>query len=221
MATTFFLFATTIATWNMLQVLSSANFVLAALATAGLLLSKATAIVVLPIDLVMLGVSVIHGPSLSIHLIRRAWAAPSRTVKAAALGGSLVLCFALAFVIVWSAYGFRYWAINIETLKPGCFYKITSIQTLGHLVPPSWSGPLCLSAPHRLLPEAYVFGARIRTGSSASRKFLSWTSLEHGMDSLFSLLLSSKDSDTLTHSLGPVDHRRTQTRELPKPHSGG
>ncbi len=122
--------------WRLLQKISIARTVYAGLALAGVLLSKMSGILILPV--------------LALLLIVHFWRGRSRLSKARILPlcAALFGVFAIAILLIWAAYGFRYSAIVG--------------QPLSHFWPRHYSPAIeeliFKARRHHLFPEAFLYG---------------------------------------------------------------
>ena len=155
MAVAFFFLAAVGAWWRLLHHLSLANIVWCFLALVGLFLSKFSAVLIVPIGLLLLALRVWHGTPLTWQF-RRTGAIVGRWRH---FGIFLVLFAAqgvLVAVALWAAFGFRYSAFAATTagqdlLAPnGWDYILKNSGTVGAVVQ--------AARDRRLLPEAYLYG---------------------------------------------------------------
>lgn len=146
----FFLGATWVC-WQLAREVSVKRVLGAGAAVTGLLLSKASGVLIAPIALVLVGVRLARGDA----------DRPGRLVAAA------LLVALLAWGGLWAAYGFRY-----STFAPD-----HSAEPPSHLMPlpglledaGAVEGPLRLAFEHRLLPEAWLYGFAHVMANSAGR----------------------------------------------------
>ena len=139
-AALFFLLATR-AIWRLLESVTPMRIAGAAAATAALLLSKMSGLLILPIAAVLIACQ---------WRSRRRWLG---------LAGAMVATASLVYVALWAAYGFRYSAEPERQTSP----TLPTTSTFLHSWDSMSHGPLVaatLGAARRfeLLPEAYVWG---------------------------------------------------------------
>jgi hypothetical protein len=106
-AAALFFLAATWAWWQLLHGLTPGRFVASALATAGLFVAKSSAILIVPIGLVLLGARLTDGQPLPFGRGARRLLTGRRR-QAAAFAGAAVLPAAVVYVAIWGCYGFRY-----------------------------------------------------------------------------------------------------------------
>jgi hypothetical protein len=106
-AAALFFLAATWAWWRLLHELTPGRFLASALATAGLFVAKSSAILIVPIGLVLLAARLADGQPLP-------WGRGARRLltgrrrQAAAFAGAAVLQAAVVYAAIWGCYGFRY-----------------------------------------------------------------------------------------------------------------
>jgi 4-amino-4-deoxy-L-arabinose transferase-like glycosyltransferase len=135
-ATAFFLGATW-ALWTALHRPTWRTVIVSIVATAGLFLSKFSAVVFIPVALTML----------AIRLVRR----PRRI---ALLGGLTAAHCAGVMLIIWASFGFRYSAFRAEVVGGERFIDPWSEVTDASLP----SRVIQSARRHEVFPEAYLFG---------------------------------------------------------------
>jgi 4-amino-4-deoxy-L-arabinose transferase-like glycosyltransferase len=154
MGAALFLTAATWAQWNLLHRVSPLSIAVACVAVAGLLLSKLSGVIVIPICLLLVGVRLLNPEPLRATL-HRSYEVLGRwrqlvVLVAAALAETLGVA-----AIIWASYGFRYSAfapgqgagqfeIAWEDVEAG------SSSRAGDVVQ--------FARDHHLLPEAYLYG---------------------------------------------------------------
>lgn len=111
-AVAFFLAASSLAVWRVLQRVSAGRVLVCGLALGGLFLSKRSAVVIVPVVVVLLAARLLDGSPATggIGAIRFQAARPLR--RALALGGALLGSALIAWALVWASYGFRYGAMR-------------------------------------------------------------------------------------------------------------
>lgn len=145
-------------TWWLLQGVTATRVVATGVAYGALALAKFSAPLVVPMALLLAAVRLCDPAPLPLRLGRRAVALRGRVRQAfATLAGGLAAA-AIAFGLVWSAYGFRYAAFadgdpNAEFL-PGWDWVAKHQQEK----PRAAIDAVLAAQRHEILPEAYLFG---------------------------------------------------------------
>lgn len=121
----------------------------------------------LPFPFVVL--AIILFPALKSRFTRRQW-----FVR---LGGFLCAC-AVAWLVIWAAYAFRYNALPRGT-KPN--YDFHQIFASAGMPNSSWLAPCSLLANYHLLPEAYIAGVATLKSFDASPTYLFETMYPEGL----------------------------------------
>jgi len=155
-AALFFLLAVA-AVWWVLHRISPLSITLSALAVAGLLLSKMSGLMILPIAGVLMVIRLLSNRPTTVVLGR------SREICArpAQLGAWLLAGLvhgAIVVLVIWAAFGFRYSAMKhaqpgrdrLPPGLPGWDHDLSELGRTGHAI--------CWMRDKRLLPEAYLFG---------------------------------------------------------------
>ena len=151
------------AVWAVLHAVSPTSVLAAALAVAGLCLSKMSGVLIVPVALVLLGIRLADGRPLPVTL-RRARQIRSRPGQLAVLAAAAALQATIVLLLVWAFYDFR--------------YSLFGGHPAGH-APLDWEGVLPaagslapaieLARRHQLLPEAYLYGFTYMTKYAATR----------------------------------------------------
>ncbi len=153
-AALFFLLASG-AIWRLLERVSPTRFAAAALATSGLLLSKMSGLLIVPITAVLLAARWIQGRSPVV-----AWGPNTMQItksknKPLVLGVIAVGFSAAILIAIWAAYGFRYSAQPAANSEDSVFlHSWESLAAEGGVSTTLWSA----ARQARLLPEAYLWG---------------------------------------------------------------
>jgi len=108
MAAAFFLAAATGAVWALLQRVAPMRALGCALVLAALFLTKASALLMVPVVLVLAVARVADGRPLPVAAGRRRWEWAGRGRQALGLAAVWILQGALVAALLWAAYGFRY-----------------------------------------------------------------------------------------------------------------
>jgi len=170
MTAAFTLLAAVLALWRLLHRVSFGRIAMTGAAIAALSLSKFSAPMILPIALLLAAARARHRVPLPVVLgfVHRR----TRGAEAAAWGaGSWVASAALAGLLVWAAYGFRYAAIAPPPIAAGSLSQPWSTVLLetppvGHFTPQERAllhpgiiqSAIRFSRDHRLLPEGWLYG---------------------------------------------------------------
>ncbi len=126
----------------------------ASLAVAGLMLSKMSGVLIVPVSVLLILARLLWGRELTIFLgIRRV--VDTRSGQLAVLGVSALVVAMVSFVVIWGAYGFRFSAA--PTLPSGQSLSFATwereLDGTGHLQP-----LIRFARDERLIPEAYLYG---------------------------------------------------------------
>ena len=138
----------------LLQKVSPFTLLAGSLATAGLLMSKMSAVLVLPMLLALLVIRLIDGRSLALRF-GKSVEISSRWRRAAVLAGATLVLALAVYALIWAAYGFRYSASN-PAAPMGSRFELPWEIVLRN--PGSVTTGVEFARDHRLLPEAYLFG---------------------------------------------------------------
>ncbi len=152
----FFFLLSVWALWRLLQQVTPARLAVAALATSGLLLSKMSGLLILPMAAIMIAVRLADGSPLTLV----GWSARHREVaplgRRLAVIGALIIAVGFSTVgVVWSAYGWRYPA-RPDAPPEGSEFLHDFDSLLERAGPPGFL--LSVAREARLLPEAYLWG---------------------------------------------------------------
>lgn len=142
------------AIWKLLHRITLFNVVAAALAVSGLLLSKMSGLLIVPISFYMVMAKVFRGVDHPIYIGKhRQVRSLKGQVSAVALTALGVGCISIVFI--WGAYGFRY-ASSSETPDdrelPDAVWSV-QLEGTGSLQP-----TITFMRGARVLPEAYLYG---------------------------------------------------------------
>src|SRR5438445_601297 len=160
-AAALFFTASAWAVWALLHAVSPGSVLAAALAVAGLCLSKMSGILVVPMALVLGGIRLADGRPLPVTL-RRAREIRARAGQLAVLVAAAALLAAIVLLLVWAFYDFRYPAVLAPDQPP--------LDWKGVLPAAGSPAPLLeLARRHHLLPEAYLYGFSYMRKYAATR----------------------------------------------------
>jgi hypothetical protein len=174
-AAALFFLASALAWWAVLQRLSLGRLLVSGLVLGGLAVSKMSAVVILPIGLVLLAARLLEGSPLPVDLGAGQELA-GRGRQALAFAGAVALQMLLAAAVVWTCYGFRYSAFAPGTSGPPGSDRpylawSTVLEQATPAAPPTAAAARLVSfaRQHRLLPEAFLYGSAYAWHASASR----------------------------------------------------
>jgi hypothetical protein len=141
--------------WTVLHRVTPLTVATSVLTTAGLFLSKYSAVVLIPIVISMLVVRLVAARPLIIHFGRREARTLSRQGQKAGALSALTAFHVLAVVtIIWASYGFRYSAFNPNAGSGSQF-----IDPWSEVVDSSvTSSAIQWGRRHEVMPEAYLYG---------------------------------------------------------------
>jgi len=149
----FFLFASLCALWALLHRISVVRLFASALVMAGLFATKQSAVLIVPIALLLVGARLISGNPLTVKIIRRRELA-RRGQQALALAAAAVFHALVVFAVIWALYGFRYDAINRAPSRNPTWNDSSLVANIS----PRVGQAVNFLEGHRLLPEAYIHG---------------------------------------------------------------
>ena len=153
----FFFGCSTLTIWRMLQLPSPVTAVAAALAVAGLFVSKFSAPLEIPVALVLLVIRSRYGPEWEV-----CWRGQRRRVPAgiglAAVGACLVVIGLVAWIAVWLSFGFRYGAMNPQASPAGALARWGTLAEATRELGGGKGRLLAFLGEHHVLPEGYLYG---------------------------------------------------------------
>jgi hypothetical protein len=155
MIVTLFFLLCTGALWRLAGCISPKTLLLAGAAGAGLVLSKMSGVLIAPIWLVLLVFKTWQKKPLTIKLPKLEMSVNSRVGRFGALVFASIVWVVIAWVLIWSFYGFRYSAFNHPAPEQSTFLKpweneLAIIETAAPII--RWT------QKNRILPEAYLYG---------------------------------------------------------------
>ncbi len=165
----FFFTAAIWSIWELLHRLTLTRLLAGTVAVSSLFLCKTSAVLILPMALVMALITLVPRQTISITLPRgRRYELRSQGGRRAYVLAVTLFIGVATFTSVWAAYGFRYSA------SPGndhAFYKFQNVETVA-----GRSGTVGTTAKwladHRVLPEAYLYGAAFVAAHEERAAFL-------------------------------------------------
>jgi len=140
--------------WLLMHKVTFSTVLGAGCAVSGLMLSKMSGILIVPMVVLLLVVRTIWGRPIEIKLVRT-WRICGRLRQTSVLLGIAVTQVLIVLLIIWAFYGFRYSAVNETQPSHRQFYRswASQLNEVGNLRPAvEWA------REHRLLPEAYLYG---------------------------------------------------------------
>lgn len=166
--------AATLTGWRLLHRVSLGRSVLFGLALAGLALAKHSAVLFVPVFLLLMGGALLRGAPLRVRLPGVALRLRGMR-KIAALAGAVLAAVLLAWTAVWAGYGFRYQATadGTATSFPVAWDTLLAPEPflMGPVGLPGLPGGervlvqrdtvrsvTAWARSHHLLPEAYLYG---------------------------------------------------------------
>jgi hypothetical protein len=159
MCLTLFLLLSTWAVWELLQVVTPLRLFAGVLAIAGLFLAKMSAVLMIPIAGILVLVRLWSSQGMIVRFGSQTWHLDSVKQKLAAAMAMALVCGAFTYTVVWAAYGFRYEAFAEGPLTDAKFFKLGDIETAAKAAPGRATRAIAWLAEHRVLPEAYLYGA--------------------------------------------------------------
>lgn len=175
MAVTLFMLSSLSAIAWVLSRISPASVLVGGISLAGLFLAKMSAVLIVPVGLLLILIRVIHPSPVTVKLGPRERVIASRLAKLGCWLGVMVVWMLMAWMGIWTAYGWRY--EGMQNAQPGRYYSNypikpgkteweTSLRSLDHL-----AGPINWLRSNRVLPEPYlysiVYGAQTARGRNA------------------------------------------------------
>lgn len=138
--TTFFFVASAWALWIAMRMLTWQRVLVSMVAISGLFLSKYSALIFVPIALIMAAVRIARSPD--------------RRRESVRVGGLTVLHVAAVVLVIWASYGFRYSAFGPNARAGDAF-----ATPWEHAIDSSAVGKaIAISRTSHAIPEAYLFG---------------------------------------------------------------
>ena len=161
--------------WWMLHRLTLASVLCSAAALAGLFLSKMSAVMIIPVGVVLLVMRLIRREPLTARFGKRTWEVASRSKRFGLYMCVMVFWIAVVWTAIWAAYGFRYEAMRSTADGEQRFYspngvpegktvwehQLRKLPTMQRVTP--WL------REHRVLPEAYIYSAVLSQQTARGR----------------------------------------------------
>ncbi len=193
--TALFFLASVWALWNLLQRLTTKRLLLSALAMTGLLLSKMSGVLILPMGLLLLALRLWRGGPWEVRLLGWSRTLTTRRGQLGAAGVALLVHVMMAWVLLWTFYGFHYSAFHTQRTATDQFEaSVTNLLGSEGLLGSS----VQFAQQHRLLPEAYLYGFSFAIDQSARRPaFLAGERSDEGWRRFFPYAFAVKTSEAL------------------------
>lgn len=153
--TAFFLLASVGAVWRVLHRISPLIVALAVATICGLFLTKFSAVLLVPIALLLVGIRLYWGKELPLSGPSGELVLHSRWLQALAISGVALLAFLGAWRAVWLAYGDRF---TPQTAVSESYFKLGTLATACKYVPARPRAVLQALAATKALPEPYLYG---------------------------------------------------------------
>jgi len=175
--------------WELLHQFSLARLLAGIVAVSGLFLCKTSAVLILPMALLMALISLTPRQKIPVTLSRGCHYELTSQWSRRAYGLAVALLIGIvAYSSVWAAYGFRYAASAESTYEFHKFQNVATIaqhsRTVGTTV--KWL------ADHRVLPEAYLYGAAFVAAHEERPAFFNGEYATKGWRSFFPYCLAVK-----------------------------
>ncbi len=185
-----FFFAAMGSLWRLLHRVNPVNLLLAGFALAGVLLSKASGVLILPMGVMLLLIRLLNPEPLEVQC-RGMKPATGTLSKLGVLAAVIAVEVVVVWLCLWAAFGFRYSAFadgpGLNRLFPGWQYALQKPGLLTDVVQQLKTG--------HWLPEAYLFGiALISVVSQVRQSFLNGDYSNHGFKIFFPYAFSVKET---------------------------
>ncbi|HVU87093.1 MAG TPA: glycosyltransferase family 39 protein [Pirellulales bacterium] len=185
---TFFFTASSAAVWALLHRVSCLTLVAALVSLSGLVLSKYSGLLIIPMALAMVAVRLTRATPLQIPLLTRHEinGRPRQSLVFAAIA---IVQFLGVVLLVWASYGFRY-SMFAPPYEEGSAYAETWEQLEAKDQSPRLRSIVRFARDHQLLPEPYLYGFSYALRYSKDRVgFLNGVFSDRGWSSFFPLCL--------------------------------
>ena len=170
-----FFAASLLSIWWMLHRVSVASVLGSSLSLAGLFLAKMSAVLIIPVGMVMLAARLLSRRPLKIRIGKFQKHLGGTGKQAGCFGIVLVVWIAMVWASIWAAYGFRYDSMLDAEAGRDRYYCPTTIpqgqdvwqwqlRKLDHLQP-----IVSFLRDHRLFPEAYIYSAVMSAQTARGR----------------------------------------------------
>ncbi len=161
--------------WWMLHRISPASVALSAASLACLFLAKMSAVLIIPVGIVLLAIRLVNREPLVVSLGRLRREIRSRLGKAGCCAAVMAIWIVVVYAAIWGAYGFRYDAMRNAVAGQDRFFSPNGVpegktiwehqlRGLDHLKPViGWL------REHRVFPEAYIYSAVFSSQTARGR----------------------------------------------------
>ncbi|MGO8702537.1 MAG: ArnT family glycosyltransferase [Candidatus Brocadiia bacterium] len=168
MAAALFFTASLWAVSVMVNRVTAATVLASAFAMAGLFLSKFSAVLIIPVAVVLMGLQLFSRESAPAGVLRPVEGKAIRR-RAAVFAGTVLVHAIIIVAVIWAFYGFRYSAFATSNPLNELYPPWSMVANVRGAVP----GIIHFFNSHKLLPEAYLYGfANVYRSSQLRRAFL-------------------------------------------------
>jgi len=140
--------------WRLLQKITPLRLLASCLAMAGMFLAKMSAVLLIPIGLILIAIRLVRGGTLPVTFPKLRQIA-KRSHQIPVFAGIIVIHAVVVLLFMWASFGFRY-----SMFAPGCGENNAPRHSWESLTKDG--GPvvasLVFAKDHKLVPEAYLFG---------------------------------------------------------------
>jgi len=164
-AATFFAAATTL--WWVLARVTLLRLSISSLCFAALLLTKMSAVLILPLGVILALARLLDGRPLPVRLLAWRTRLVSRRSQAAMVAGVALVHMFVAVTLIWACFGCRYSATPAGDAGQAMFER--RFQTIRHGGRPAVQA-IGRLADRRLLPEAYLYGLAYQLETGKARR---------------------------------------------------
>ncbi|HVU87090.1 MAG TPA: hypothetical protein VHD36_07200 [Pirellulales bacterium] len=176
--------------WMLLHRVTPLGLAAACVALSGLMLSKSSGVLIVPIAAVLVAVRSTDSTPIEWR-VRRSRQVSGLGPQLALFAGIALLEVLGVFLVIWASYGFRYSAFAPEASNEVAQFHVTWDTLYGGL-PQYVIAPLQVARDHHLLPEAFLFGFGYTLYSGARPAFLDGVYRSAGSLSFFPLCFAWK-----------------------------
>lgn len=156
-ASSLFFLASVMCLWRALQRLSPGRLVLSGIVMGGLAVSKMSAVLIVPIALILALARVIDGRPLPVGSGNPPRQLIGRARQTLAIVAAAALHVVIVVAVIWASYGFRYSAFSMASPAGDRFYTSFESNLAGRDASPV-PRALRFINRHQLLPQAFIHG---------------------------------------------------------------
>jgi hypothetical protein len=178
-----FFAATTWAQWSLLHRVTPLRLVVACLAVSGLLLSKFSGALILPVLVALAAIRLFNPEPLHVSALGDR-AIGGRLRQFAVFVGLAIAETLVVALAIWASYGFRYSAFSPAASNDETQFRVPWDEVDSGL-PRHFAAAIRFARNHHLLPEAYLYGFAFTIFSTARFAFLDGQSSRAGWISFF------------------------------------